>query len=189
MFEDRRKLIIVSLIITLIIIIALLLLWFFWPKSQPKVIVTPTATTTAEVQILPADIAPASPQRLTEDKSYPLGLKQLAMSFAERYGSYSSDEPSLNLNDLQSLMTARLIASGKLQPQIDKNSPVFIGFSSKALSSQLSNLSASSATVIVKLQRVQTIGDSRTENTFYADLKLEAVKVGNEWKIDDVAWQ
>lgn len=188
MSDTQKRIIIGSLILALIIIITLIIWWFLFRRPQTPVVAPQTPTSTAPAVTVPPTITPAPEQRIAEEKSYPLGLKQLAMSFAERYGSYSSDEPSLNLSDLEPFMTDRLINSGKLRPQIDANNPVFIGFSSKALSSDLSQVTPTAATVIVKLQRLQTTGQGIT-NTFYANLRLDAIKSGDSWKIDDVVWQ
>jgi hypothetical protein len=188
MSDTQKRIIIGSLISALVIIIALIIWWFLFRRPQTPVIAPPTPTSTAPAVTAVPAINPASEQRIAEEKSYPLGLKQLAMSFAERYGSYSSDEPSLNLSDLESFMTNRLVNSGKLKPQIDAASPVFIGFSSKALLSDLTQITPTAATIIVRLQRVQTTGQGIT-NTFYSNLRLDAVKIGDTWKIDDAAWQ
>lgn len=188
MFDDKKKtIIIVSLAIALVMIIALAIWWLLASKKNPQIQNQPTdEQISGLVSYEPPVALPATPERLAEDKSYPLGLRQLAMSFAERYGSYSSDEPSKNLDDLQPFVTQSL--AGKLKNE-DLSSDIFVGFSTKALSLQLLSANNSNATVLVKTQRTQNIGDNGDTKVFYADLELRAVNINNEWKIDEVAWK
>lgn len=185
--EQKRLIIFGSLGLALIIVIALIAWWFLRPQptvvnNQPAV-----ATSTAGGGVYePPVVLPATAERIKEDKSYPLGLRQLAMSFAERYGSYSSDEPTKNLVDLQSFMTRSL--ANRIQADV-ASTTAFVGFSTKALSLQLVNSNATNATVLVKTQRTQTIGSGQEAKTFLADLELTAVMLNNEWKIDGVAWK
>jgi len=188
MFEDKKRLVIIgSLIVALVIIIALILWWFFGPKPAPESNLPITdSSITAQTSYEPPVVQPATAERIAEDKSYPLGLRQLAMSFAERYGSYSSDELSKNLSDLQPFMTQSLANKVKNE---DISDEIFVGFSTKALSIQLINSNNTSATVIVKTQRTQTVGNNGDTKVFYQDLELKAVNVNNEWKIDDANWK
>lgn len=192
MFEniDKRKLLIGGLIALIAIIIALILWWLFGPKAAtPVSVVPPTQPETAlAVPGEPAAIPPASPERIQDDKSYPLGLKQLAMAFAERFGSYSTDEPVKNMADLEPFMTDKMKNSSSLIVPMD-NGGIFNGYSTKSLSSTLINSNAASAVVVVKTQRTQTLGTEAITKSFYADLELKAVKSGNEWKIDEAKWQ
>lgn len=192
MFEniDRRKLIIWSLATLFIIVIALILGWLLWPKaSTPPTVAPPTQPAGSDqISASTAAVPPASAARIKEEASYPLGLKQLAMAFAERYGSYSTDEPVKNLEDLESFMTADFKNSYDVQTDAG-SAGIFSGFSTKALSSTLVKLDSGSATVVVKTQRTQTLGAGEAAKTYYADLQLTAVKSGAEWKISGAQWQ
>lgn len=188
MFEDKRKIIIISGIIGLVIIIALIIWWLVSLRQKPiidsSVPTAITATTTASYE--PPIAAPPVPERLAEDESYPAGLKQLALSFAERYGSYSSDQPVKNLEELKPLMTEAFSRRVKGE---EFPADFFVGFSTKALLAQLISLQANRAKINVKTQRVQTLGDSAQPRIFYVDLELIAVKVGVDWKIDEAVWK
>lgn len=185
--EQKRLIILGSLGLALIIIVGLIAWWFLKPK--PGVINTQPVTSTStgsQINYEPPVVLPATPERISEDKSYPLGLRQLAMSFAERYGSYSSDEMLKNIEDLKPLMTPSLV--NRIKPDV-VSSTVFIGFSTKAISLQLVNSSESNATVMVKTQRTQSIGSGQENRVFYSDLELKIVKLNNEWKVDGVQWK
>ncbi len=187
-FSDKRKLAIIGLTVFLVALLAFIGWWLLRPKQQATTDNNHSGSTVLPVtSIEPALIEPATSAQIKEADSYPLGLRQLAVAFAERYGSYSSDEPKKSVEDLVPYMTARLyqeLSSGSAK---DAKSSVFTGFTTKALSTSLINLSASSVEISVKTQRTQTI--DRMNKTFYADLLLKAQKIGDEWMIDYAAWQ
>lgn len=191
MFEDKRKIIIIGLSILLVVIIGLILWWFLRPKNTVPI----TAGGEGGSQTVGTGLAeegpvvlPATPERIQQEESYSLGLKQLAMSFAERYGSYSTDEPVANLSDLQPFMTASFAQTvvGKNQLSEITN---FVGFSTKALTADLLEVTATRAVVIVGVQRTQDFDNGQDSKIFYAKLKLSAIKEGVEWKINEAQWQ
>jgi len=189
MFEDKRRILIISGAVALLVIAALILWWLLSFRRQPvNQPIEPPPTINQVNANLPAAPEQASLARAEQENSFPLGLRQLAMSFAERYGSYSSDEQIQNLRDLEPLMTADLVAV--VYDNIAE-APVngdFIGYSTKALSVKLIASDNSSAEMIVGVQRAQTV-NNQVQNVFNDSLALTAVKIGAEWKIDSVRWQ
>jgi hypothetical protein len=187
MFEDKRRLFIIIGAVVLIIIVGLGLWWFL--KSRPQPTVNPTKTEPVVIDgatYEPPVALPPTPERIAQENNFPLDLKQLAMSFAERYGSYSSDEPTKNFDDLKIFMTIYLAA--QIKP-IETADGVFSGISTRALSTELLSNGGTKATVLVKTQRAQTVGTVTEPRVYYQDLQLSAVKVGSEWKIDAAVWQ
>lgn len=188
MFEDKRKIFIISGLIALAVIIGLILWWFLSSRVQPgDQEIEPLPTINQVNPALPAAPEQASTARAEQEKNFPLGLRQLAMSFAERYGSYSSDEQIQNLRDLEPFMTANL--KSRIYNDLDVPAAgAFIGYSTKALSMELVDNGGNSAKMIVGVQRTQTAGN-QIQSVFNDSLALTAVKVGTEWKIDSVQWQ
>ena len=188
MFEDRRRLVIIGLAIAIVIVIAVILWWIFRPQSQPQnqAGTTPQVETGATASTF--GLPPTPPERLEQEKKYPLGLKQLAMSFAERYGSYSTDESKKNIQDLQPQMTAALYKAELAKPA-ENGATGFTGYSVKALSADLLSVKADTATVLVKTQVTQTSGAGATPNVYYRNLQLGFVKSGSEWLVNSVKWQ
>lgn len=189
---DRKKIIIILIVIILVVVLVLLW-WFFFRPGEPLANINQNANTNANAAITSTgqleQLPPPSPERIEEEKNYPLGLKQLAYSFSERFGSYSSDSRFANLRDLKILMTSKMqkatddfIASDGIA--VD----VYEGFDAKALSSELISYSENQAEVLVKTQRAQYLGDKLEPNIFYQDLLLKFVKVGEEWKVDEANW-
>ena len=189
--DNRRKIILAVLVALAIIIIVL----FFWFMFGPKAKLPPSNNNVNSAAALNANIEPVGPvpppstKRQTEEKDYPLGLKQTASTFAERYLSYSSDQPNKNLDDLKPLMTLKM--QGTARELIDANqqtasAPVFVGYSAKALSSDLISNNESKAEVKVQLQRSQYSGDNPGPKVYYQEVDLQFVKIGSEWRVDSL---
>ncbi len=188
--DTRRKIILAILVTVAVLVMAL----FFWFLFRPRAKLPPSGNINANanlnVNVEPvAPIPPPSKERQEQEKEYPLGLKQVAATFAERYGSYSSDQPNKNLEDLKPLMTLKmqntareLIDAGQMS-----SAPVFVGYSSKALNSELLEISDTQATVKVQLQRVQYSGDNSGPRVFYQEMTLQFVKIGSDWRVDSLA--
>lgn len=195
MFENKRKAVIISLIVAIVILVVLILIVLYWPKNKVDVEKTPdgqTIETNGSQANL--DLNPSSAQRIKEESSYPLGLKQLAMSFAERYGSYSSDADFKNFDDLEPLVTNSMIE--KMQKTVKdqslvmaSSSEIFQGLTTKALSAELGEVENSKATVIVSTQRLTYLGSGKEPNISYRKISINFLKAGNEWKVDDANWQ
>lgn len=188
----NRKKIIIILIIIIIVLLLAFLFWFFFFKSAPladngnqndnSAGQTPTETTTA----LPAP----SPSRINDEKSYPLGLKQLAISYSERFASYSSDANFKNLTDLEIFSTARMkLFMADFKRNNISGSNGYEAVEAKALNSQISSADNSKATVVVALQLTKFSGDKSNPATSYGYLQLKFVKAGEQWLVDEANWQ
>ncbi len=192
---DRRKKIIIIALAVFAIALLVFILWLVFGArninhrptqqgSNPKIVTAGKATA-----ILPV----SSPARLAEEKKYPLGLKQLAMSFAERYGSYSTDLRTKNIDDLKPLMTDRLWQTFEDNMKEESSSTVgvvtFQGITTKGLSANLVSSDASSAVIMVSTQRIISTGNQTDSTVAYRKIKLSFIKSGNVWKVDDAIWQ
>lgn len=189
MDEEKRKLILIAVLGGILLLLIIFMIWWFLrPKAEPEL------TDVVEEELLfdpTLSETPAVPQsaetpRIIQEEIYPLGLRQLAMSFAERYASYSTDEPSKNIEDLEVFMTPELYEELKEQ-DLTQDSGTFVGFSARALTYQLVESDDSTAEIVVGLQVNQSIDSA--ENVYTGNLELTAKKINNEWKIDDVNWQ
>lgn len=192
--ENRKKIIIATLVIATLAVIGLFVWLLLRPK--PQAVIEPNANANINIAAANANVAsdalpPPTPQRLQEEKNYPLGLKQLAAAFAERYGSYSTDEPFNNLLDLKPLMTLRM--QQQAADYMAQNTSTFVvaysGYNTRALSEELISADSASAVILVKTQRAQYTGDSGAPQLTYPSLLIKFVKIGNEWRADSVGWQ
>lgn len=187
---EARKKIIISLAVASIVLIAIILFLIFRPKQEVTIVNPSPSTSTVATELTKKieSLPPPTPEKVKEENSYPLGLKQLAFAFAERFGSYSNDGKYKNLTDLEPLMTEKMKQSSKsiITSVVDNND--YQGVSTVALSSELKSFNTNSAEIIVKTQRSQSIGQA-APSLSYQDLDLKMVKVGEEWKIDEASWK
>lgn len=193
MLEDRqKKIIIIALIFGGIILIAVFLLWLLLKPKEIPINTTELATSTVqtgETIIEPTILESANQPRLDNEKKYPLGSKQVAMTFAERYSSYSTHEPIKNIQDLESLTTSDFYSIIMSEAQARENPIAFYGYSAKALSVNLIDFNQSNVNVEVGLQIEQIIADGEVGNILYRTLKVALIKVGEEWKVKKASWQ
>lgn len=191
MFEDRQKIIIASLL-GVAALVAIFLLWLLLRPKEAPINLTQSTTSTVQTggsNVEPVILEPASQTRLENEKKYPLGSKQVAMAFAERYSSYSTDEPIKNIQDLKFLTTPDFYSVIISESQTREGSGTFYGYSAKALSANLIDSSQSSANIAVSLQIQQIVGDGENGNVLYRTLNVNLVKTGDEWKVSKASWQ
>jgi hypothetical protein len=127
---------------------------------------------------------------VSDETDYTLGLKQLAFTFAERFGTYSSDDNFNSWQGLDVLTTNRmrdyigeLIVSSAYDPD------VYEVYSTKALSSRIRDINSANnrAIVLVKTQRSHAINDE--SELYYQDILIDFILIDDEWKVDGVRWQ
>ncbi len=191
MLENRQKIIIGLLLGAAVLVVALFLWLLFRPKETPTNLTqTPTSTVqTGGVTVEPVILEPASQSRIENEKSYPLGSKQVAMTFAERYSSYSTDEPIKNIQDLKSLTAPDFYSAIISAAQTREGPGTFYGYSAKALSAKLIEAGQTRADIAVSLQIEQTVGDGENGNVLYRTLNVSLIKSGEEWKVNGASWQ
>jgi len=190
---DTRRRIIIAVLIVATLVVAALFIWLLL-RPRPQAVVQTNAN--ANISLTPINTnanvnVPPLNQRIQTNKTYPLGLKQVAASFAERYGSYSTDEPAKNLEELAPLMTLKL-QQQTAQAIADRTSTpaiVFSGYNTRALSVEIISQSDLAAQVTVQTQRARYVGAAVTPQLSYADLSLKLVKIGQEWRVDSAEWK
>jgi hypothetical protein len=189
MNEERKKIILITVLSAILLLLIIFIIWWFLrPKTEPEVMLQPEEEALTELPQIEVPVVPQSAEapRIIQEEIQPLGLRQLAMSFAERYASYSTDEPEKNIDDLESFMTAELYEKLKNR-NLTEESGSFVGFSGRALTYSVIDSDALSARIVIGMQLTQII--DTVENTFNNNLEITARKINNEWKIDDINWQ
>ena len=188
---DRKKIIII-LSAVLVVIWALFLWWLFrqQSKNNSDLIDVPVikidAQAAKQLEILPP-AKTAVPVESSGDTV--LGLKQLAFSFAERFGSYSNQNNFKWLNDLKPLATNRMQQT--LDEIMAKGLPEmngYDGYTTTALSGDFSKYDKTAAEITIKTQRAHSLAD-KAPDVFYQDIFLKLKKEGNNWKVDEATWQ
>ncbi|MFA6918640.1 MAG: hypothetical protein WC244_00805 [Patescibacteria group bacterium] len=193
---DNRKRIIITLLVVAVIVLLAFIIWLIFgtknvnqPINSQNNNNSQTVSTGNGSAVLPV----SSPVRVAEEKKYPLGLKQLALSFSERYGSYSTDQKFKNLDDLKPFMSDKMQKTINDAIAMERASTssvdTFQGITTRGLSADLISSEVSSAIIVVQAQRTISTGNGLEPVISYKNLKLSFIKVGNEWKVDDAIWQ
>lgn len=193
--DNRKKIIITTLIVATLILLAFIIWLLFSPKNINNFnngdtnSGSKTITSGMAQSVLPL----SSPERIAEEKRYPLGLRQLAISFAERYGSYSTDQKFKNLDDLKPFMSTKMQKTVDDFMLAERNATStlesFQGLTTKGLSADLISLETSGAVIVVQTQRTISSDSGLEPVVSYRNLKLSFIKTGNEWQVDEAVWQ
>lgn len=119
----------------------------------------------------------------------------VANSFAERFGSYSNQSDYLNFADLDMFMTDSMSNwIPRYIDQLDAENPdfnIYYAIETKVISNQINQMAEDSteAEILIKTQRQEFENDIGNPRIFYQDLRLDLVKVNDEWKVNGAYWE
>lgn len=122
-------------------------------------------------------------------------LKKMAMSFAERFGSYSNHSDFSNITDLQIFMTNSMREwSDKYienNRQAIGDTSVYQGVITKALISEVKDydLGGGSAKILVQTQKTSSNSGGDSSEVTYQNILITFVKEEGEWKVNEARWQ
>jgi hypothetical protein len=186
--RKRNKIIIIIIVVLLL----LLLLWLLLSKDEEPVInIDPAVLELIDEGVVPDSDGPVDMLTQTEPlDSNELSIETVAKSFAERYGSYSSQSNFQNLRDLSPLMTnsfqvetENLIATLEVED-------IYHGVTTRVLSVDVSlSEDEVEATCQVQTQREEAWVSPQNTEVTYQILSLELVKSAGEWKVDGATWE
>lgn len=188
-----RLFIIISLVILIILAISIAIIVFVKQKAAPTE--EPAAEPTGQIDTdnFPAQITPApvdipagvQVKPLTTEEALKNGAKQMAKIFVERYGTYSSDSDFANIREVETLVTKSYWS--ELEKKIGTGKPaMFIGVTTNAVASEISEYASGKATVDVSVQKITTRGSSTTQSNEKA--KVWLVQSGGIWLVDKFEW-
>lgn len=121
-------------------------------------------------------------------------LRKMALSFAERFGSYSNQSNYGNVEDLKILMTPKMqdwadsyVADLKSQ---HKDNSTYYGITSIAISGEVKKFDdqAGVAEIMVSTQRREVVGSGEPK-VFSQNVLIAFEKINNEWKAGSATWQ
>jgi len=208
MQADRKKMAILIIVIALIAII--LIIYFGFLRKKPAATINTTASSTTQNNTaLPASSANGT----TTPSDAPLNHKvydiskepvhkvnaddlgKIAMSFAERFGSFSNQSNYGNFTDLKILMTDSMkswadkyVADLKSQPQ---NKNVYYGVVTTALTYSVKKYDDQSgkAEITIVTQRQESTEKINGGTPYRQNLTLSLAKVNGEWLFDKANWE
>jgi len=186
---SKKKKILIAAIIALFLLLLALLIWFLNQKTPAAKVVVVTNTekpvntpsqTNTEVTETNVDV-----ETVKRDST----LQSLAITFAERYGSYSTESSFANLYDVMDLMTASLRSETEKFVATAKNSPDYYGVTTMVLSVKLITEDETSASLEVSTQRDESVGSPQNSEIKYQKLLLSCLKENGIWKVSSATWQ
>lgn len=121
-----------------------------------------------------------------------LKIKTLARNFAERYGTWSTDNKDENFKSAEIYATSRmkLIIENFIlnNEKLSDDYTDFYGVTVKALNVKILTSSNTDASLNVSVQQIETLGENLDENISYRSLSLELIKYDNDWFVDYAEW-
>lgn len=204
MQADRKKMGIFIIIIALILII--LIIYFIFLKKAPVPVDTVPVESGATGQ-LPAseqvgattvsdapkaasyNVAAAAPHKVNADD-----LGKQSMSFAERFGSFSSQSNYGNFTDLKMFMTSNMqtwVDEYIVELKSQKSASSYYGLTTKALTYEVKKFDdkAGQAEITIGTQRRESTEEINGGQSYIQNLDLSLVKVNGDWLFDRAYWQ
>ena len=193
---SKRNKIIIGIIAVVILIIIAILIWLFLQRdvvTQPIGNINQGATAPQQLPIV-SGLTNSSAVKIEEPK-VEATLRAIAMTFAERFGSYSNQSGFKNLEDLQDIMTVKMKGWADNfvleQRSLFTDNEVYYGITTSALSVVIVDFDESlgRAEVIVDNQRQESRGSTINPRVLYQKIQLRLVKTSAGWKVDEAIWQ
>jgi hypothetical protein len=203
--KNRERTGLIFIIIGFIILFLLIYFSFFANKKNEVIVETPVSTSTA--QLPTGSETPEATTTDTRPRNYALydtsqepthqfnsnDLSKLAMSFAERFGSFSTQSNYGNFTDLKIFMTDSLQvwADGYVEKLRQANtSNSYYGIMTRALTTEVKSFDDKDgkAQVIVTTERSESTETINGGDPYSQKLDLRFLKVNGEWLVDEVYW-
>ena len=178
----RKSEIAIALLVILVLIAVLL---FLFRKNESETANTEPKTTTTEVVTDTATETPTAPAPITHATA-----TTVARIFVERFGSYSTDVDYANVTDVLPMVTDSLktqlqdIAEDARKTADDS----YYGVSTNVIKITTDKTSDTATTLTVKTQREEAFGSPSNTTVRYQDIRVEFVKVGEDWLVDSFTW-
>ncbi len=192
------------------LLIITVVLWFFFLNKQGGQLTTQTNQTNNQTTVLTnqqsSNLSPTKTSSnislsdkititVSPEEQIKNTLTRMAASFTERFGSYSNQSNYTNFEDLYDFMTEEMKSwAEKMVSDLRsraKNSDIYFGITTKALSSKMTQFDAKAdqAEVLVKSQRREASGSTANARIYYQDMVIKFVKKDGIWKVAGAFWQ
>lgn len=196
--DHRRKRNILILSVILIFVGIILRLW---SKPRGVTVSVPDSESTARSSAATLPVsgdAPSQGSRVAIAPAAPaaLAVQQLAMTFTERYGSYSAEGDFVNLEDLYSLMTERYLRStetevARWRATAPRRADGVVAVTTIVLHVGVRLSEGETSTVgsaDVLTQRTAITSGGRPQTTTET-LELDMRKTPDGWRVDGAKWK
>jgi len=185
----RKKKILIAAAVILFVILLFLLIWFLNQKSPMPVTVVTTGNNTEQTTTPRGSTNTEITEPKIEVKEIDATLQSLAITFAERYGSYSTATSFANLYDVMDLMTASLKTETADFIAKSQTSSDYYGVTTKALSVKIISSDENTASLEISTQRDESKGSPQNSEVKYQTLLLTCLQENGVWKVAAALWQ
>ena len=203
---DRRKMGIIIVVVAAFVIAAIVYFSFFYKKAGTATPATETGSLastsvsgfpTAAVGTTTPGSRPASGNynvaAETPHKTDSDDLGKVAMSFVQRFGTYSTQSDYGNFTDLEIMMTPSMRSWSEsyvsdLKKQQKNNS--YYGITTKALTYKVKSYDEKSGQteIVVSTQRSDSATTIGGGQPYIQDITVELAKENGEWLFDRAVW-
>lgn len=169
-----------------------MLLWLLLSKDKElTIVIDPIVIEVDDKGVIPDSNGPVD--MLVEAEpldTVELSVETVAKSFAERYGSYSSQSNFQNLRDLMPLMTSSFQVETENLIATLEVEDMYHGITTRVLSVDVTlSEDETIATCDVQTQREEAWASPLNAEVTYQVLALLLVKDAGEWKVDNATWE
>ncbi len=193
MYLSRRNLIIIISSIAVLLVVVVVLWQFKGSDNKPvdnsqvnnQLDDSPSAITNNNAAI---EVPLGQTEQITDQTSQKYQLQAKARLFAEKFGSYSTDNPFANIASVKDLTTPfyQSQLDGLVKSEVSQE---FYSVTTRAMAIQVDEESDSKAVVSVNTQRQETVGREGQPMVKYQALELSMVLVNNDWLVNGAKWQ
>lgn len=203
MTKSSRILLFCAIALFVIAVASALIVFFTMGKKLSRLSSQPSTNATNSVSSGTSVSTNSATNTAETDANTPAQISQkdletMAVSFSERFGSYSnhSDAVYQNIEELYIYMTPDMkkwaegfVAAERAKAQ-DPNASYY-GITTKALAPRLVSFddAAGKAEFIVSTQRRENTGESSEAKVYYQDIVIRFLKIDSVWKVNEARWQ
>lgn len=167
------------------VIIGVIVLLFFvlrrGPETDDQIPPPPSPEQEVIEQSFPREIANPTPLYLPDP---------IARSFVERFGSFSTESDFKNLEEVTIFATPSLKTElQRVLNEAKNRRGGYYGVSTRVVNIQKVEESETTAKILVKTQRVETIDQPENTAIRYQDIELDMVREGDTWLVTAYAWR
>ena len=179
---QRKTEVAIAILILLVLITVLL---FLFRRSES--VTTNTVPDTETETVTDDAVATTEPETVAPVHATPTTVGRI---FVERFGSYSTEVDYANVDDVIPLATKSL--QERLQELAEEaretDSGAYYGVSTNVIKITTDEQTETAMTLTVKTQREEAFDSPANTSVRYQDIRLEFVKVGEDWFVDSFEW-
>lgn len=151
---------------------------------KPVQVATTSSQSTTQVVKKPV---PVTPKKITQ-----VDVEKMAISFAERFGTYSNQANFSNMLDLKLFMSrAMQVWADEYVSKQTKSNNIYYGITTKGVTAKTIDFSDEDgkASILVQTRRREaTITTGNMSKIFNQDITINLIKEDGAWKTDSAYW-